>query len=150
MGKKRIVIDTNNLISALGREGNSRDLLRKVIDKEYEFIISIKQIEELKNVLDYPKFKFSEEQKRKFLEIIFEIATIVDTKTNLNVIKEDPDDNILLECAVEANADYIISGDEHLKKLKQFETTKFHLSEISGVVHGTSTWNFVCSKTTHQ
>jgi len=35
MGKKKIVIDTNNLISALGWEGNSRDLLRKVIDKEY-------------------------------------------------------------------------------------------------------------------
>ena len=74
MGKKRIVIDTNNLISALGWEGNSRDLLRKVIDKEYEFIISIKQLEELKNVLDYPKFRFSEDQKRKFLEIIFRIS----------------------------------------------------------------------------
>ena len=59
MGKKKIVIDTNNLISALGWEGNSRDLLIRVINKEYEFIISIKQIEELKRVLDYPKFGFS-------------------------------------------------------------------------------------------
>ncbi|MEK6984032.1 MAG: putative toxin-antitoxin system toxin component, PIN family [Nanoarchaeota archaeon] len=124
MGKKKIVIDTNNLISALGWEGKSKDLFHKVIDKEYALFISIKQIAELKEVMNYPKFSFSEEQKRKFLEILFEIATIVDTKTNLNVVKEDPDDNILLECATETNADYIISGDKHLKRLKEFGRIK--------------------------
>lgn len=124
MGKKKIVIDTNNLISALGWEGKSKELFRKVIDKEYDLFISIKQIAELKEVVNYPKFSFSEEQKSKFLEILFEVANIVDTKTNLNVIKEDPDDNILLECATETNADYIISGDEHLKKLKEFRKIK--------------------------
>ena len=124
MGKKKIVIDTNNLISALGWEGKSKELFRKVIDKEYDLFISIKQIAELKRVINYPKFSFSEEQKRKFLEILFGIATIVETKTNLNVVKEDPDDNILLECATEANADYIISGDKHLKKLKEFGKIK--------------------------
>ena len=36
MGKKKIVVDTNNLISALGWEGKSRELIRKVIDKELE------------------------------------------------------------------------------------------------------------------
>ncbi len=124
MGKKKIVIDTNNLISALGWEGNSKELFRKVIDKEYDMFISIKQLTELKRVMNYPKFSFTEEQKRKFLEILFEVATIVDTKSNLKVIKEDPDDNYLIECAVEINADYIISGDEHLKKLREFKNIK--------------------------
>lgn len=124
MGKKKIVIDTNNLISALGWEGNSKELFRKVIDKEYDMFISIKQLTELKRVMNYPKFSFTEEQKRKFLEILFEVATIVDTKSNLKVIKEDPDDNYLIECAVEVNADYIISGDEHLKKLREFKNIK--------------------------
>ncbi len=124
MGKKKIVIDTNNLISALGWNGKSKELFQKVIDGEYELFISIKQIAELKKVVDYPKFRFSEEQKRKFLEILFEIATIIDTKTKLNVVKEDSDDNILLECATEANADYIISGDGHLKSLKEFGKIK--------------------------
>ena len=123
MGKKRIVIDTNNLISALGWEGNSRDLLNKVIDKEYEFIISIKQLEELKNVLDYPKFKFSEEQKRKFLEIIFKIVIVIKTKLKLNVCVDEKD-NMFLECAVEGKADYLISGDDHLLRLKKFRNVK--------------------------
>ena len=123
MGKKKIVIDTNNLISALGWEGNSRDLLRKVIDKEYELIISIEQLEELKNVLDYPKFRFSEDQKRKFLEIIFKIATVIKTKLKLDVCI-DKKDNMLLECAVEGKADYLISGDGHLLRLKKFRNVK--------------------------
>ena len=124
MGKKKIVIDTNNLISALGWEGKSRELLRKVIDKEFELIISLKQLAELKRVMDYPKFSFSEEQKTRFLTILFEAADIIDTKIKLDVVKEDSDDNMLIECAVEANADYIISGDKHLKKLKEFRNIK--------------------------
>ena len=120
MGKKKIVIDTNNLISALGWEGNSRALLRKVIGREYDLFISVKQLTELKRVMDYPKFRFTDEQKIKFLTIISEIAIIVDTKISLDVIKEDKDDNVLLECAAEVDADFIISGDEHLKKLKKF------------------------------
>jgi len=123
MGKKKIVVDTNNLISGLGWEGNSRELIRKIINKEYELCISIKQLAELKRVMDYLKFNFTEQQKSKFLEILTEIATIADTKTSLNITR-DPEDNMLLECAVEVNADYIISGDEDLKKLKEFKGIK--------------------------
>lgn len=124
MGQKKIVVDTNNLISALGWEGKSRELIRRVIDKEYKLVISIKQITELKRVMNYPKFKFTEEQKSEFLKILIEIANIIDTKLSLNIIEEDPDDNVLIECAVETNADYIISGDKHLKKLKKFRNIR--------------------------
>lgn len=125
MGKKKIVIDTNNLISSLGWNGKSRDLIRKVIDKEFDLFISIKQIIELKRVLNYPKFGFTEEQKRKFLQILFDIAKIIDTKdSKISVITEDPADNMLIECAVKAGADYIISGDNHLKKLKRFKNVR--------------------------
>jgi putative PIN family toxin of toxin-antitoxin system len=123
MGKKKIVIDTNILISAFGWGGNSRDLIDAVMDKEYEFIISIDILEELKRVLDYPKFKFSEEQKRKFLEIIFKISTVIDTKLKLNVC-DDENDNIFLECAIEGKADYIISGDDDLLRMKKFRDIK--------------------------
>ena len=119
MGKK-VIIDTNNFISALGWEGKSRELLRKVMGKEYDLYISVKQIREIKRVMNYPKFKFTEKQKNRFLKILFSIATIIDTKTKLDIV-EDRDDNMLLECAVEANADYIISGDKHIKKLKQYK-----------------------------
>jgi putative PIN family toxin of toxin-antitoxin system len=112
MGKKKIVIDTNNLISALGWKGNPRKLLEP-----------IKILDELKRVMDYPKFKFTDEQKNKFLQILSEISTIIETKIKLN-ITEDPDDNMFIECALESGADYIISGDGHLKKIEQFKNIK--------------------------
>jgi predicted nucleic acid-binding protein len=39
----------------------------------------------------------------------------------LNVIPDDPSDNMFIECAAETGADYLISGDRHLKKCKSFQ-----------------------------
>ena len=74
--------------------------------------------------MNYPKFDFTDQQKKNFLDILSRIATIIETKININVVQEDPDDNMLIECAKEINADYIISGDEHLKKLKEYNNIK--------------------------
>jgi putative PIN family toxin of toxin-antitoxin system len=120
MGKAKIVIDTNNYISALGWEGKSRELMRKVIDKEFDLFISVQQLVELRRVLNYEKFDFSEEQKKKFMEIIMSMATLNDPPFQLSIAK-DADDNRLLECAIEARADYLISGDMHLKSIKKFK-----------------------------
>lgn len=136
MGKEKIVVDTNILISALGWEGNPKELFRKFINGEFELIISQKQLEELKRVMDYPKFKFTEQQKSKFLTIINTIATVVEIKGTLHVIKEDPDDNLVLESAIENKASFIITGDKHLLKLKEYSgvnitTVAQFLGEVS-------------------
>ena len=124
MGKKKIVLDTNILISTIGWKGNPKEIFKKVLEKQFELIISQKQLEELKRVMNYPKFSFTENQKNKFLSILLETATVVETHNNLDIIKEDPDDNIILETAIENNAEYIITGDNHLLKLKNFKQIK--------------------------
>ncbi|MBI4439474.1 putative toxin-antitoxin system toxin component, PIN family [Candidatus Woesearchaeota archaeon] len=123
MGKKRIVIDTNVFISALGWGGKPNELIERVIDGEYGLYVSIKQIRELTKALDYPKLNFSEDEKKIILEKIYQISNIIDTKIKLDVT-EDPDDNMILECAVEADADFIISGDYDLRKLKKFRKVR--------------------------
>jgi len=124
MGKKRIVLDTNILISAFGWHGKPKEIFSKVLNKEFELIISQKQIEEIKRVLNYKKFNFTSEQKIKFLEILFLEAKVVEIKNRLDVIKEDPSDNMILETAIENDVEFIISGDDHLLKLKQYENVK--------------------------
>jgi len=124
MGKKKVVLDTNVLISALGWEGNPRAIFKKAIDKEFELILSSKQLGELLRVLNYPKFKFTDEQKERFLSILLSMAALVKTKSEIDIIKEDPDDNIILEPANEMKISYIISGNEHLLKLKEFKDAK--------------------------
>ncbi|MEK6939005.1 MAG: putative toxin-antitoxin system toxin component, PIN family [Nanoarchaeota archaeon] len=124
MGKKKVLLDTNILISALGWSGKPKELFRKCLDRELELITSIKQLEELHRVMNYPKFNFSEEQKDLFLSIIMEVATFVETSGKVKRIKEDPDDDIILETALVGNAEYIISGDPHLLNIKTFTGIK--------------------------
>ncbi len=121
MGKEKVVLDTNILISALGWTGKPRKIFDMCVDGQSELIISQKQIDELAKVLDYPKFNFTQEQKDTFLAIILKLATLVEIEREINAINEDPADNAILEAAVAGNADYIISGDPHLLKLRQFE-----------------------------
>ena len=123
MGAKKIVIDTNTLISAIGWNGKPRELFRQVIDKKFELQISIKQIAEIKRVLNYSRLKFTEQQKSKFLEIIFHTVNVIHTQTQLN-ITADKDDNMILECAVESKAEYIITGDDDLLRIKEFKGIK--------------------------
>ena len=124
MGKKRIILDTNILISAFGWKGNPRIIFDRVIAGEFELILSYKQLNELLRVLNYPKFKFTDEQKDRFLSILLEVTTLVKTKSEVDVIKEDASDNIMLEPANEMKIDYIVSGNDHLLNVKEFKGAK--------------------------
>ncbi len=121
MGKKRVILDTNILISALGWKGNPRIIFDRVIAGEFELILSYKQLNELLRVLNYPKFKFTDEQKDGFLSFLLEVATLIKTESEIDVIKEDPSDNVILEPANEMKIDYIVSGNDHLLKVKEFK-----------------------------
>ena len=122
MGKKKIVLDTNILISALGWVGNPRLIFNRVISNDFELIMSDKQLEEIIKVLGYPKFSFDYDQKSRFINLLIEISTLVKLDEILNVIGDDPEDNIIITSAVIGGADFIITGDEHILKLKKFRT----------------------------
>ena len=124
MGKTKVFLDTNILISALGWKGKPRVVFEKCVHGELALVTSSNQIEELKRVMDYPKFGFTEEQKAAFISIVLEIATMVKISGKVKVILEDPDDDAMLETAVVGNADYLISADQHLLKLKEFAKVK--------------------------
>ncbi len=51
-------------------------------------------------------------------------SQIIQPRTKVDAVKEDPTDNKFLEAAMEADADYIVSGDKHLLKLKEFSGIK--------------------------
>ncbi len=69
-------------------------------------------------------FKPSEDDIIEYLDTIREKAAIVPGLYQTDRLKKDPTDNIFLSCALEAKADYIVSGDKHLKEVKQFHGTK--------------------------
>ncbi|MFH1917226.1 MAG: putative toxin-antitoxin system toxin component, PIN family [Nanoarchaeota archaeon] len=83
----------------------------------------MKQLIEIRRVLKYPRFKFSEEQINRFHAIISEVSTIIETEKEINVVR-DPTDNMLIEAAIESNTKYIITGDDDLLSLKEYRGIK--------------------------
>ena len=116
----RVVLDTNVLISAILFGGKPRQILEKAIRGEIRLCLSEPILEELKGVLQRSKFDYSPEMIQFILTELMAIADFVNPSETLNVVLEDPEDNRILECAVEAKANYIISGDLHLLKLSRY------------------------------
>ncbi len=99
-------------------------IFEKCLHGELKLVTSADQLDELMRVMNYPKFKFTEEQKQTMLGIITAIATVVEIPKKLKVIEEDPDDDIILETACVGNVEYIVSGDPHLLTLGKFGRIK--------------------------
>jgi hypothetical protein len=121
---KKVVFDTNTLISGLLWDGNEARVIEKAENKEIRLFISPELIEELEGVLKREKFCKRLEGKEytvdKAVSKIALIATLIKPTRKINVIKEDPEDNRVLECAVSAKVDVIVSGDSHLLDLKDY------------------------------
>jgi putative PIN family toxin of toxin-antitoxin system len=124
MKHHRIVLDTNVLISAILFGGPPREALKLVISGTVDCSLSLAILDELRDVLQRPKFKFSPEQSFNVLEELHAACDIINPMVKINVITEDPDDNKILECAVAAKSTFIVSGDRHLLDLVEFRGIK--------------------------
>ena len=118
-----VVLDTNVLISAIFWRGAPYKIIVNALKKKYSLCLSTEILNELEEKLRL-KFKFPENKIEDHIEIIKEYGIIIRPTVRTNAVKEDPDDNKVLECAVEGKADYIISGDNHLLKIKEFNGIK--------------------------
>ena len=120
----RVVLDTNVLISAIAFEGKPREVFRKALTGQMRLAISEDILGELEGVLSGKKFKYSKEVIRSIRKLIEDLAEFVIPQKEVKKIKKDPDDNRILECSVEAEAHFIISGDNHLLELKQYKNIR--------------------------
>ncbi|EKD91339.1 MAG: hypothetical protein ACD_30C00021G0003 [uncultured bacterium] len=122
--KPRVVFDTNIFISSIIFGGNPRQCLELARENEIELYISRAILLELSEKLE-EKFLWQSKDTKEVIEGILMFASLVSPKKKINHIKENPKDNMILECAVEAKADFLISGDKkHLLALKTFKNIK--------------------------
>jgi putative PIN family toxin of toxin-antitoxin system len=122
--KLKIVIDTNVLVSSLFWRGAEHKLIKLVESGDLEGYISPMILEELREVLREPRFSFELGEVVEAIGYFISILTVVDPKTKLDVVHEDSADNRVLECALEAKADYVVSGDQHLLKLGEYRNIR--------------------------
>ena len=94
-------------------------------DGKYLLLSSPPIIGEIKAVLELPRIKtkycLNDLDIQKLLHLIELDAILVPGITDAgDVIPDDPSDHKFLSCAIEGNADVIVSGDRHLLNLKKF------------------------------
>lgn len=119
----KIVLDTDTLVSAIGWEGTPARILQACRAGRFSVITSPQLLEELTRVLTYPKLRVVAQHPDlpEILKWLHAPEQVVIPRRTVHIITVDPADNRVLEAAVEAKADVIISGDEHLLGLKIFE-----------------------------
>jgi putative PIN family toxin of toxin-antitoxin system len=117
---KRVVADTNVFISALMFGGLPGRFLDLALGRRFALITSKVLLDELDEKLR-GKFAVSERDALAIRAKLEGNATIVDPDFELHAAAEDPDDNRVLECAVAAKADLIVSGDRHLLRIGRYE-----------------------------
>lgn len=116
------VLDTNVVVSALiSPKGPPAEIIRAWRAHSFTWVTSQPLIDELERTLRYPRLKrylaWTDTDLKEFLALIRRQARVVSPSRTLEVIEEDPDDNRVLEAAVEGQAGYIVSGDRHLLQL---------------------------------
>ncbi len=85
-------------------------------------------MKELVGVLEREKFSHIDPKKIfRFIDLLTRVSTVVIPERHHEVIEDDPDDDIILDCAVEAEAEYIVSGDHHLLDLERSEQEPYGL-----------------------
>ena len=117
----RVVLDTNVLISAVLFGGKPRAVFRLAIQGRIDAFTSPALNREFRDVLSRSKFKLTAEDCFLIYKEIETVIMMAFPKTTVAVIRSDPDDNAVLECALEAHANTIVSGDPHLLDLAEFK-----------------------------
>jgi len=124
----RVVVDTNILISAvLSPQGMAARVLLYERHEKIELAFSPATCGEVFRVLDSPKIKDLLKKRgvplrkvQAFLKALIGNSVSTGGSVEVDAIKDDPSDNMFLACALEAEADFIVSDDAHLNSLKSF------------------------------
>jgi putative PIN family toxin of toxin-antitoxin system len=137
VGKKpkkiiRVVLDTNVLISALPFEGELSRIVRLWQEGKIVPILSKETFDELRAVLEYPKFSLSRAEIKSLIEHetlpFFDVANVSE---HVKGVCGDPGDDKFISCAISANADFTVTGDRDLSDLKKYQFVRIiHASDF--------------------
>ena len=122
----RVVLDANIYVSALiSDKGNPAAIINSWLSGEFDLLISQAIKDELLRVTSYEriqnKYRKVKETRLEFAELIAKQGIWIGQVKTLSVVTRDESDNIYVECAVEGDAQYIVSGDAHLLELGEYQ-----------------------------
>lgn len=122
----KAVYDTNMIVSAaLHKDRLPASLLSLALESKVRIFVSDKLLQEYERVLERPKFKLDKKEVKDLMKLIKEKAVKVKPTKKVAKIKKDLADNRVLECALETQAGFIVTGNK-----KHFSFEKFHRAKV--------------------
>lgn len=117
MQSKRIVLDTNCLISSLSKRGNYYSIWKGFQEGKYILCVSNDILEEYMEIISQI---MNHEIAENVVNLLLKSQNVelIHPQFKLGLITTDPDDNKFVDCAFAANATYIVSDDKHFDVLK--------------------------------
>lgn len=118
-----IVLDTNILVASLGKKSPYRPIFDALIFEKFEIAVSNEILNEYAEVTEQ---KTTSEISQNVLRLLINLPSLklIQTYYNWQLIIADPDDDKFVDCAIAAQADYIVSNDRHFKVLKDIPFPK--------------------------
>ncbi len=125
----KTVIDTNIFVSAtITENGKPAQILKSWREKKIEVIISPEILKEIGQVVFKPKIKnisfWTDKERYQFIKDLAKICIFTPGSLKLKKVIEHTSDHKFLVAAVEGKADYIVSGDRHLRDLGAYKGIK--------------------------
>jgi hypothetical protein len=116
----KIICDTNVLLSGFLFGGHCRQIIVRVSEGKDDGFISSSLLAELEGVLVRPKFGLEAAQIAAIIDLVRQTFVLVSPVESVQIVEKDPDDDAVLEAALAAGAEVVVSGDSHLLDLKGF------------------------------
>lgn len=121
----KAVVDTSVIVRGiLTPVGHSREVLFAWQNGIFSLVTSLPLLEELEKVLHYPrlsKYNLTEKTITQIINNLQKYGLVMRGEQEVDVIKADPQDNLVLAAALESQADYIVTADYHLHDLKLYQ-----------------------------
>ena len=126
---RRIVLDTNCLLQALPTRSPYHKIWTEVMYGHISLCVNTEILIEYEEILAQ---KTTKEIAHNVVEAIARLHTTIfqETYIHFGLIEQDPDDNKFVDCAVAADAEYIVTNDTHFKILKDIDWPKIAVLTI--------------------
>ena len=130
---RNVVLDTNCLLASIGKSSKFHSVWTSFLNEEFHLFVSNEIITEYEEII-------ARKTSQAFAEMIIHIilnsenVVFVNPYYRFGLIIADPDDNKFVDCAIVANADYIVSQDAHFEILKTINFPKVNVIRIEEFV----------------
>jgi len=131
----RVVVDTGVVVSAAFRDRTPEEIILFIVGSEdFEWIVSRQILTEYNEVLSRKKFDLTLKVLQHWSDIFDECTTLVEPDIEID-FPRDRKDAMFLECAITAEADYLVTGDKDFEEAQKLvNTTIISVSQFKRLV----------------